>query len=1266
MSRIDRNSPKSSVSQQQPVAKADKKGVLTARAPVAKMDSVERTNGARAVSVNASEAQPGPVETHAAVGAGLVSLMNKGFDAGERLPHSDLVVMRTRGNPFNGVATGTLKRGTNKKGEVEALFVPDERSMKPFVLSPYDAQGIASGGRVTIVGGIHGLALDTKATESVTSMVGRVEKDGGGYVVTGLDKFAPMLRVPLEGATEADVGKTALAHIVDPFSQSRRAQLRETFDSQDVWAIKWTDVATRNGVEATFSDKYLKELADLKAKFNPNKIEGYVDMTDKPFITVDNPYSKDYDQAMYIEDSPTIKGAHDVYYAIADTSYFMKLLPKGSEIAERSKRMQTTTYMPGIDMPILHRDLSEGLVSLNPNQNRPTLMCKYTVGADGKVIGEPVFSDAVIRSRVATNYPAAQAYIDGKAPNTDPMLAKAFEQLKVTGGALLEQAIGRKMLQSTAGERWATIDPKTKDLVLEKRGALWIESANAQISITENALAGEYIIKNEAPAYHRIHGEPDKMRIELARNAVKELGVDWPEGMLPSEMLNHLDPKMPGFMAIRILVLRAQPRAVVSGQPAAHDGLKLTSYDQMTAPMRRDRDGRNHQFVRDIRDRKDFDISDVEDVLRYAEMAQDRDRRIDRVVEDSISAKALEPFAGKVLKAEVIALSQRGIEVYIPEVDIKRFIPMQGPNELEAFGTVLNVKGDHPMRLRLTETIEIRVDQVTALEGKARVTPLTAPTVERAQAIRSSQGSSFEQVRGTGFRSPLVGKDVTTEGVVSAINEVGFYLEAEGGGSGGMLVRTRGARVAIGDRVRVSGKVRELADKGNQYGRTVVEITDRPSVERLGQGKLAPPVDLTQLGAPPSDYVGATDYWRKLLGARVTIGQSTTLTSMNRFGDLVVLPEGWKIPEDRVSQYGGVLYKEGLENTIRAGVKYRNHVGTPPSLSMGAKLADIEGIVTYRSGDFQIELSDTPKVVSNPKIESEKTTLKRSATAFTFCSLNMLNANPDEVERLRAGAQRIVHEMDSPDVLLPQEIQDDDGPKVSDVVSAAKTYETIVKLIREAGGPEYAYIDLPPRNGEDGGQPGGNIRNGFLYRKDRIKLIDGSVQRVGENSEAFKGSRKSVVAGFRFNGKDFYFMNTHHKSMLGSSPWTGEQQPPIIGGEEQRLEQSKLERDWIDGFRKRTPSFWVTMGDRNATPGASSVTELTKTGFVNMSMTVPAEKRFDYNYRGNLQSLCSVVVSPELAQNDRMKIEYLHGNSVNPIEDSDHDHVIGLVETANI
>ncbi|HSI02889.1 MAG TPA: RNB domain-containing ribonuclease, partial [Myxococcota bacterium] len=831
-------------------------------------------------------------------------------------------MMTTPRRDLQGEITGHLRRVVGRKNQIEATFYPDDRRIKPLVLHPQDAQGIAEGGRIAIQASEGGLQLVTSDTEKVYSIVGRVERDGTGLAVVARDANAPLQRVPLKGGQDSLLGKMVLAHIEEPLSQGRTAELASVFGEKDAWRVKLSEIAVQRGVEATFSKKYSAELEQLKATFNPDKIDGYVDLTDKPFITIDNPYSMDLDQAMCIEDSKTTPGASDVYYAIADLSYFFKLSGgDAGAIDERARRLQTTTYMPGVDMPVLHRLLSEDLISLGPDVKRPSIIIKYTVGADGKVIGKPEFLDAVIKSQRKTNYGLAQDFIDGKAKVEDPVLVNAFNRLKKVGGALLDQAKARGMITAPEGERWANID-ENGELVLERRGQRWIEEANAQISITANSLVGEFLVEHNAPAYHRVHKAPDEARIALAREAVRTLGVDWPDKVTPAEMLAKLDKSMPKYRAVRNLVLRSQPRAIVSADPTSHEGLKLAHYVQVTAPMRRERDARNHAFVRQVRDGQTPDTSRGAEVLEFAAIAQERDSRVEREIRDIISAKALEGFSGKVLKGEITFLSPRGFEVYFPDADIARFVELPGRNRLEANGTVLRSDGGNPITITLGETMDLRVGTVNAMAGRVEVVPLTEgkPVERKGKPQKTGAAQTIGQIRGDGFTSPLVGKRVTTEGVVSGVNAVGFYVESANPEEGGLLVRTRGARVAVGDQVRFTATVRETHDANNEFARSLVELVEATPPERIGEAQLSPPVDLEKLGPPPADAAGATDYWRKLLGRRIAVPKGKAVSPSNRFGDLVVLPESWKLPTDRFSRFGGILHKEGVENFTKVSL----------------------------------------------------------------------------------------------------------------------------------------------------------------------------------------------------------------------------------------------------------------------------------------------------------------------------------------------------------
>ncbi|MFO0724739.1 MAG: RNB domain-containing ribonuclease [Myxococcota bacterium] len=1196
-------------------------------------------------------------------------ILRKAAEAAEAGAVGPWLSLRSSG-PQNLPTTlrGTVERQLDH-GAPTLVFLPEDRSIQKFRLSPADLEGVPEGAVVQLrkFSSEKGqrLELMTKDVETVQSFVGKVEQRGKTLVAVSLDPLAPMRSVPLPGAKASLIGKTVLAHVESPLSEKRFGLVEEVLPSSEAWRTVFLDLAARRGVAATFSPEEKADAAKIAKLFDPEHITGYQDLTDKAFFAVDNPTSKDFDQAMHLEPSASHPGATDVYYAIADVSYFLKLLGPDSALARRAARMQTTTYLPGLDAPVLPRSLSEDLISLVAGQKRPAFVIKYTVGQDGAVIGAPSFIDAVVKNKSNTNYPAVQKYFDAQAAAPEPGLAGGLDLLKKVGQALIDDAKKRGMMTHGEGERWATIDEKTGQLKLEHRGSLWVEDANAQISITANHLIGKYLIEHGAPAFHRVHAEPEASRVELAAQAIKALGYTWPAGKSAQDLLGTVDTSTGKGRAARRILLRVLPRAVVSAEPSAHAGLKLAEYVQSTAPMRRERDRRNHEFVRAVRDHHSLSPVGMEGIVLAANRAQDRAAALDRLVRDRLTAQALTPYLHKALSAQLIAAAPHGLSVYLPEADTEAFIPMrQAPAGLKLGKDGLGIIGPSGQTVGLGEAVDVVVRAADAKQGLIDLDLRLKSVAGSSLAHKlgpATKVSGLSEVRGDGFTSKLVGAEILTEGVVTAVNAIGFYLEAPGA-EGGVLVRTRGAGVVPGDLVRVRGTVREARGQEALYDRSVVEISNRPDVEILGSGASLPQAAVIGEGGllpPPKDRQGATDYWRKLLGKRVIIGAGTAISPSNRFNDLVIVPDGWKIEGHTRTKQGGVIQIEGAENFTKVGIKARENVGGLPSVSVGDRVEGLEGVVTYRSGDFQIELTQAAKVTPAPKPELSPCSLVGTENQVTMASMNMLNMHPGEGQRAKRLAERIVFDLSSPDIIAVQEIQDNDGPTVSSVVDASQTANLIIEKILAAGGPTYAYADLPPQAGMDGGQAGANIRTGYFYRPDRVSLEQGSLQKIGATSPAFESTRKSLVARFNFKGHSIIAVNNHLTSRRGSAPWTADQEELVVGGAEKRLLQGQEIAAAIAQLRKQNPkSDFLVVGDYNDFPSSGPVTTIAKNGMSNLSLLVPAEDRYDYNYRGTLQSLTSVIGNQSLIDEGRIEIEYLHHNSLHPIDDSDHDHVV--------
>ena len=194
----------------------------------------------------------------------------------------------------------------------------------------------------------------------------------------------------------------------------------------------------------------------------------------------------------------------------------------------------------------------------------------------------------------------------------------------------------------------------------------------------------------------------------------------------------------------------------------------------------------------------------------------------------------------------------------------------------------------------------------------------------------------------------------------------------------------------------------------------------------------------------------------------------------------------------------------------------------------------------------------------------------------TFNVENLAGNEPDAKYNTLAGM--IVNNLAAPDIVGLEEIQDNNGATGgtgSPVVDANVTLDRLVAAIQAAGGPTYEYRQINPVAHQDGGEPGGNIRVGFLFRTDRglafvdrpggdsttpVAVVAGpngpelsvSPGRVAPADAAWNASRKPLAAEFTYNGHKLFVIVNHFNSKGGDQGLFGPQQPPVLSSEVQR------------------------------------------------------------------------------------------------------------------
>jgi len=244
--------------------------------------------------------------------------------------------------------------------------------------------------------------------------------------------------------------------------------------------------------------------------------------------------------------------------------------------------------------------------------------------------------------------------------------------------------------------------------------------------------------------------------------------------------------------------------------------------------------------------------------------------------------------------------------------------------------------------------------------------------------------------------------------------------------------------------------------------------------------------------------------------------------------------------------------------------------------------------------------------------------------------------------------------MKSPDIVSLEEIQDNNGAMNDSVVDASQTLNKLITAIQDAGGPAYEFRQINPVDDQDGGEPGGNIRVGFIFRTDRgvafvdrpggdsttattvVNAADGpqlsaSPGRIDPANSAWNASRKPLAGEFTFRGQHFFLIANHFNSKGGDQPLFGRFQPPTRSSEVQRHQQAQIVNSFVDAILALDANANViVLGDLNDFEFSETVTTLEGGVLHALMTTLPQNERYSYVFEGNSQSLDHIVVSDKL------------------------------------
>jgi uncharacterized protein len=562
----------------------------------------------------------------------------------------------------------------------------------------------------------------------------------------------------------------------------------------------------------------------------------------------------------------------------------------------------------------------------------------------------------------------------------------------------------------------------------------------------------------------------------------------------------------------------------------------------------------------------------------------------------------------------------------------------------------------------------------------------------------------IHDIQGSSWISPQVGNTVTNvPGIVTALrtgSSKGYWIQdpnpdSDPATSEGVFVFTSTApSVAVGDSVTVNGTVSEFrpGGSGGTTNLTTTELT-APAVTVLAHGAPLPAPTLVGTGGrvPPGTVIeddatgdvetsgtfdpasDGIDFWESLESMRVEIDDAAVVGPRSAFGEIPVVPPGSTTRTSR----GGIVLQAGDTNPER--VLLDDALAATPVVDVGDTLAGATvGVLSYSFGNVKLLVTATPTVTHGGL--TAETTAAPTAGELSVATFNVENLDPTDPQSKFDGlAAGIVRNLRAPDLVALEEIQDDNGPTDNGVVAADQTMTKLINAITAAGGPTYQYRQVDPVNDADGGEPGGNIRQVFLFRTDRgLSFVDrpgatattadsvvntGGVPslafspgRIDPTNPAFDASRKPLAGEFRWNGTTFFAIANHFNSKGGDDPLFGHLQPPAAPSETQRHEQASVVRGFVDQILAVDPDAPViVLGDLNDFDFSRTADILTSGGaLVDLPRTLPVAERYTFDFEGNAQVLDHILLSPSLAARP-FGYDIVHMNSEFAAQLSDHD-----------
>lgn len=356
-----------------------------------------------------------------------------------------------------------------------------------------------------------------------------------------------------------------------------------------------------NNLSGEFSPFVIRDAKKIEAPIEED-FKNRLDLRKLNIFTIDGEESKDLDDAISIEKLEN--GNYKLGVHIADVAHYVK---EGSRIDEEALKRGTSIYLVDRVIPMIIEDISNGVCSLNPNEDKLTLSVIMELDLNGNVVDYEI-KESIINSKLRTSYndvsdilEKEDEYLSEKYRDFIDDFRNAEKLMKI-----LKEKRKKRGAISLGGEKMKiSLDDNGKPISLDVEDRRVAEEIIEEFMIITNEVVAEHFYNLKVPFVYRVHENPDKENIDYFSEFAARFGYDLDSSkdiLEQREELNNIlkeSERKKDSCIIKSMVLRTLEKARYSDECIGHFGISNMYYCHFTSPIRRYADLLNHRIIKE-------------------------------------------------------------------------------------------------------------------------------------------------------------------------------------------------------------------------------------------------------------------------------------------------------------------------------------------------------------------------------------------------------------------------------------------------------------------------------------------------------------------------------------------------------------------------------------------------------------------------------------------------------------------------------------------